>query len=299
MVFQDPILAGATLVRDGIQSEGYVAGSAGWRINRDGTAEFNTGTFRGSVVVKNAGTDVAIIDANGVKVFGNDGSTVQMATGGSAQLWLQPPAVPGVGWLNPGSLISGEDGTVEHRALTKISTPQNVITSRRAELSLIASGQTLNATSARIRADTTQFVDAATPNGVLIVGGSNGRVSINTNGVEETWHPVAFLNGWSNLGGGFVTMQYRRVASPPNSLQLVGVMNVGTKTSGAVVGNLPAGYRPLNKVRVPVSANATYSGGQTTAFDIMPSGDITVASGTSFPAGATDCEVNDVIPLDA
>jgi hypothetical protein len=49
MQFNNPILAGNVLVRNAMQSENYVAGSAGWRIERDGDVEFNDGTFRGDV----------------------------------------------------------------------------------------------------------------------------------------------------------------------------------------------------------------------------------------------------------
>lgn len=42
------ILAGVTLVAEAIQSQNYVAGSAGWHIGADGSAEFNNVTVRGT-----------------------------------------------------------------------------------------------------------------------------------------------------------------------------------------------------------------------------------------------------------
>lgn len=52
MEFGNSIIGGSDeLVRDGIQSRGYVAGSVGWRINRDGTAEFNNVTVRGDLIL--------------------------------------------------------------------------------------------------------------------------------------------------------------------------------------------------------------------------------------------------------
>lgn len=50
MAFRNSILAGEELVRSGIRSENYVPGVAGWRIGRDGTAEFLDVTTRGRVV---------------------------------------------------------------------------------------------------------------------------------------------------------------------------------------------------------------------------------------------------------
>jgi len=47
----DPILGDAgTLIRNQMQSEGFVSGSNGWRIARNGDAEFNDVTVRGDLV---------------------------------------------------------------------------------------------------------------------------------------------------------------------------------------------------------------------------------------------------------
>lgn len=52
MPFNNDIAGGnGSLVRNWIQSQNYVAGSTGWRISKDGDAEFNNGTFRGSIEV--------------------------------------------------------------------------------------------------------------------------------------------------------------------------------------------------------------------------------------------------------
>lgn len=45
------ITGGTVLRAPAIQSPNFSAGSAGWIIRQDGTAEFNTGTFRGSIEV--------------------------------------------------------------------------------------------------------------------------------------------------------------------------------------------------------------------------------------------------------
>lgn len=49
MTFNNSILAGTTLVREAITSEGFVAGSTGWAVDRDGDAEFNNITARGQI----------------------------------------------------------------------------------------------------------------------------------------------------------------------------------------------------------------------------------------------------------
>jgi hypothetical protein len=71
MTFRDPVLAGEKLVHTGIRSDNYAAGVSGWRIARDGTVEFNSGTFRGQLtsgtnpgrhVVLNSSTTTDAID---------------------------------------------------------------------------------------------------------------------------------------------------------------------------------------------------------------------------------------------
>lgn len=51
MPFANGVVGGLTLVRPAIRSPNYVAGSTGWTINADGTAEFSNGTFRGNLIV--------------------------------------------------------------------------------------------------------------------------------------------------------------------------------------------------------------------------------------------------------
>ncbi len=82
MPFRNPILGGTQLVRDAINSEGYTPGSAGWSINRNGSAEFNGVVIRAGQVVSGTalyyngtpalGTLVASISATaGVDAYGN------------------------------------------------------------------------------------------------------------------------------------------------------------------------------------------------------------------------------------
>jgi hypothetical protein len=65
--FKNDIIGGAeTLIREAIRSPNYVAGSSGWTVNKDGTVEFNSGVFRGTIT---AGTFQGlnfIIDQSGI-----------------------------------------------------------------------------------------------------------------------------------------------------------------------------------------------------------------------------------------
>lgn len=59
MQFQDDLAAGIVLVRPALRSPGYVAGSAGWTVNLDGSAEFNDVTVRGTLQSSNFVTGVS------------------------------------------------------------------------------------------------------------------------------------------------------------------------------------------------------------------------------------------------
>lgn len=60
MAFQDPLVGGIALRKPAVRSPNFVAGSTGWTINIDGSAEFNNLTLRGTFF----GTDY-IINASG------------------------------------------------------------------------------------------------------------------------------------------------------------------------------------------------------------------------------------------
>lgn len=61
MPFPDPLARGnGALIKDFLKSPNYVAGTAGWSINKDGTAEFANAIVRGSVVSGPSGSQVII-----------------------------------------------------------------------------------------------------------------------------------------------------------------------------------------------------------------------------------------------
>lgn len=97
MPFNNSVVGGTVLVRNAIQSQNYVAGASGWRIGRDGTAEFNSGTFRGSIEagsltgqhfwVNNPGTTdvIDVYDSTNKLIFSidNTGRVFSYASGAS------------------------------------------------------------------------------------------------------------------------------------------------------------------------------------------------------------------------
>lgn len=76
MSFQNPITGGGgELILDNIHSRGYSAGSSGWSIKRDGTAEFNDATIRGTLDSANiVGGDILIGPDNKPQVHIHSGT---------------------------------------------------------------------------------------------------------------------------------------------------------------------------------------------------------------------------------
>ncbi len=72
-------------------------------------------------------------------------------------------------------------------------------------------------------------------------------------GAAETWNYVGsgggnpgFGSGWSNRGSPWATLAFRKVASPPNTVQIRGEISA-TNTAATTIFTLPAGYRPANQ----------------------------------------------------
>lgn len=74
MGFRNSILAGLTLIREAIRSPNYVAGTSGWSINADGSAEFSDVTLRGdgvgyTIIVGPDGKPQVLIGSNASQGF--------------------------------------------------------------------------------------------------------------------------------------------------------------------------------------------------------------------------------------
>lgn len=67
-------------IKSSIQSTNYVAGSAGWKINKSGSAEFNDATFRGTLDVSSADTgNRLVITSTRIEVW--SGTTLRVQIG--------------------------------------------------------------------------------------------------------------------------------------------------------------------------------------------------------------------------
>lgn len=115
-----------------IQSTNYVAGSAGWSIDKAGTAEFNTGTFRGALAAA-SGTFAGSLSAATGTFAGS-----LSAAGGTFAGTLTAAAVNAVNTIN----IAGQAVTIPVSVYTASSSPGNTANTEYtvATLSITSSG---------------------------------------------------------------------------------------------------------------------------------------------------------------
>lgn len=142
MPFNDPVASGNVLVRPAVQSPDYVPGVSGWAIKRDGTAEFNGITIRGSgifgtpggqrIELSNTGIMSIYSSANELVVqLDATGLTVQDPTSGAFAalklsgsttfLDLLPPAIPGHSF--DGGQITAQSDALNSDAWVLIESP--------------------------------------------------------------------------------------------------------------------------------------------------------------------------------
>lgn len=191
--FENPLTAGTTLIRSDIRSQNYVAGSAGWIIEADGDAEFNSVVIRGGTVVSGlalyyngtpalgnlilsiaaaAGTDSfgnAYVQGMGVYgpdgtiqvnngqilVSGDDGSALNILTNfGAAFLDLVPADLLGTTWLS--ATLNTSLGASNRPSLS-ITSPSDSVNTRSSGIEMFGGGPTTTDTSILVDADRVNF----------------------------------------------------------------------------------------------------------------------------------------------
>ena len=77
MAFPDPVVAGDKLVVPAIQSSDYVTdGTTGWRIGRDGTADFANLNLRGDIGAANISGDTGTFGDVSLPAYSSVGATL-------------------------------------------------------------------------------------------------------------------------------------------------------------------------------------------------------------------------------
>ncbi len=88
------------------------------------------------------------------------------------------------------------------------------------------------------------------------------------------WCSLTLQNGWVPLGAGFTQPAYTKGSD--GIVVVNGLIQSGNVSIGTVIANLPAGYRPKERIAINCVANLAVC-----RLDVMPNGDIIVVTGAS------------------
>jgi hypothetical protein len=281
---RNPIVGGGgALVYPSIHSPNFLTGISGWTVKKDGSAEFDNltirGTFNGTDFILNnagmffyssapaAGNLIASIAAvNGTDGFGN------IYFGGGFCAYSGNTAGSVYSLMKSGNLFMGlvsDAGAGSIGSINALTSPSQM---------QLASPAPFAVTDDIVLA-TGQYLFAATD--------SQGRT-------KETWHAMPLAAQWANAGAGFTQCQYRLVGSPPKLVEIIGTPTftangtTGLISGAAVSTALPAAYRPAN-LGGPVTMAITGGTGSTISAGKTP--DIRVTTGGVVTVNGVTCAV--------
>jgi hypothetical protein len=225
------------LIVTAVQSPNFVAGSVGWQIRKDGSAEFNNGTFRGTVTASTfQGTNFTINSSgeffySGAPASGNLVASIATAAGTDS-----------VGNAYLAGLVSytNNGGTFQACALT--SGGMQLFWS-------LSAGGPWNSGSSIGTNNIGQFIISGSGNPIRVASGSYLAATdpSNSNAVE-TWHDMRPLsNSFVGTIASRYPPQYRR--SPDGAfVDILGFVQFpgsgGPNFNTVTFSTLPASYRP-------------------------------------------------------
>lgn len=270
MGWGDPVVGGVALRRAAIQSPNYVAGSAGWTINQDGSVEFNNGTFRGTVTAGTfqgtnfiinssgeffysstpaAGNLVASISNNpGTDAFGNAYPAGYTTYDRLNNLFVNAQS----GVISLGQIVAGAANTTNAAHVLggagELSLSSVVTAGLPDACDLVLfSGSASQPTGAA--GPTVQLLDAAGSSAADFT--TSGSVyKTNNTGVAYSWQTPSMSTGYTNL-----SLRYKLDAE--DNLVIDGGLSQTTGVAGAgsaqVITALIAPYKSTRQSRIPMS----------------------------------------------
>lgn len=266
MGFSNSILAGETIVRRGMQSQGFETGVSGWRLSRDGDAEFNNVTIRTTLE-----SDNYVAGVSGWQLNEDGSADLQNAT--LRGTWRVADAFTGGAFVEGGvfgdipyikyATDNGGGGTAHSWLINAFSSADMFI-------------------AAEPNDDHPQLHFLATDGGgqILISQAGGGRaVIVDTDGylkageyfplTVEDWHSLASASGTS-------TVEYMML--PTGMVICRGAITGHSTTNNVTLATFPAGYRPLVSGRFIV-ANSSATGNDTNTLLVNTNGTVQLVDG--------------------
>jgi hypothetical protein len=256
----DKIIAGSINVGQYIQSSNYVSGSAGWKIDGGGSAEFGAASIRGQLVASQ-------INSNGLSIRAADGTVILSAgssLGASAFSGNVTGTVAGTAAStvvntanNAASAASTAQGTA-NSAVSAASTAQGTANSAAAAAST-AQGTANSAAAAASTAQSTANSAASAASAAQLAADAKlarsgaqvltGPVTLNAASAITVGNPA--LNGQAGFNGFYIGST--GIVGTQNGLTTFALDNAGNATfkgnltgaSGTFGGNLAVGNAPV------------------------------------------------------
>lgn len=239
-------------------------------------------------IVGQATTDSISNDVlQGVTSYGSTGSRAVELTNGNIAFLTGP--IGGAGPFTTQLLISGSLAT-------------NTVQSSQALFLETVSGQLITLASVgangQVQINNSGLVTPLTNELLEVLGNISveGDIFSIVGGAEETWHPMTLQNGWIN-GAGNVTAQYRRVSSPPKSVELIGAISSTAATANQFF-QLPVGYRPVSQQGFAAGASGNVAANMAPYVQCDTAGNLTMNSVNALPANG-NFRFHGTISLDA
>lgn len=313
----DEIVGGTALRIPAIQSPNFSAGSTGWIIRADGTAEFNGATFRGNVIIQ---SNQAILFYSSVPALGNLVGSIS-PVGGTDTLGNTYPAgfqfIDGTlksaltvatfqGTLVPLlELFTGaadEDLPFHIKVVASASTGPYVAQIAGPADSGVQDAvgiQLVSGDNASANAFGQAFYDSAFVTGlgtrIFMIKWGVGGVTLSPVAsitalqpgtgtgtgnlpAAESWHALSYSNGWSDFGSGYQSGRYRVEPMFGGVVRLDGMIKPGTYTDNTTVFTMPVNYRPTAKHRWVMQADSATTGANMFELDITTGGVVTLQS---------------------
>lgn len=273
IVFEEPITAGTVLVREAIQSPDYVAGVSGWQINIDGTAEFSSGTFRGTITASSF-------------VTGTSGRRIEINVGDSQSMVLYDDT-------DNVLMTIGDDAG----AITSFDSSggNNALLLGGAQLQFLwSSGGILTPMAFMENSDVAVFLNTQLAGGVAF-DAVHAALSWVTPGSStlEVWRTPAYSSAnWVdsstfNGSSGWAPLRFRRDAE--DNVHFSGAFKAGATAPSLTIMTLPVGMRPARQEPIWVQRN---NGGTVTTgyasvgtsgnFNLMTATGLSVVAGNEF-----------------
>jgi hypothetical protein len=280
MSFSNPVTGGqGALIRPAIKSPNYLTGVSGWTINRDGSAEFNNGVFRGTVTASTfLGTDfvintfgaffyssapaagnliASIAPGSGTDAFGNHflgGFTSYDNAAGqysnlSGDVQSFGPITAGIPDTADAGSLSASGAAMILAAPVSVTDPQLVT------MELDSGAANTAPVSGSPRA--TFFSSSTVPAVVQTMGAFLALDPLQLPNFEpETWQTATPGTGWANTAvGGRTKLQYRK--DNQDNITLYGALDLTSVTPNVTAFTLGAAWlisKPTNITVIQLSS---------------------------------------------